>query len=180
VAISPVVKFHEFAVSGTNPSGSRPLTTHPSFVKELSTTAGEFLNFGSLNITNNKQQSETKAVVAFVTDMQDATEALFNLRFWLPTISDFTTGTFSFNGYASENWIQNIALTDSSGLFTPTVLPSGQNWLRQDGGTEITGSGDNQVTQFMYLGITFDTDVSNGVYGGDSGGFIYRLTFDFR
>lgn len=181
MAVSPSIKFSEFAVSGVNPSGSRHLTTHGAYVKQLGTAAGQYLDFGSLNLNNGKQSTPTKAVIAFVTDMKDATESLFNLKFWISNSADFTSGTYYFNGWASGLWLRNCALVDSSGYYTPTIIPSGQNWRRQDGYTEISGANlDSEVTQYMYLSVTADIDVPNKTYGGVGGGFTYRLTFDYK
>lgn len=180
-AISPTIRFSEFAVSGLSPSGSRHLQTHGSFVKTLSTEADEFADFGSFNNTFIKQHTETKAVVFNVDDLKDATEAIFNMRFWVADFTDFAAGTFFFNGYMSGVWVQNEALTDASGLFIPTILPSGANVRRQDGFSEITASGlDFQSSEFIYLSVSIDTDVPAGVYGGNGGGYTYRLTYDFR
>lgn len=179
--IPPVVRFSEFATSGVSPSGSRHLTNHASYVKELGTVAGRYLDFGSINITNGKQTTDTKAVVAMIDHMNDATSQVFNLRFWISDSDDFSNGTYYFNGWASGVWIQDVNLTDASGYFTPTILPSGQNWWRNDGALAITASGsDAQTTQYMYLSVTIDTDVPVGIYGGDSGGYVYRLTYDYK
>lgn len=181
MATPPVIRFSQFAVSGVSPSGSRHLTNHASYIKQLGTAAGQYLDFGSLNISSAKQITGTKVVVAMVDNMNDATEAVFNLRFWLADTSDFNSGTYYFNGWASGTWLRNCSLTDASGYYVSTVLPSGQNWWRQDDGTEITGSGaDSQVTQYMYLSNSIDTDCTVKVYGGDTGGFVYRLTYDYR
>ncbi|NIU88126.1 MAG: hypothetical protein GWN56_12910, partial [Nitrosopumilaceae archaeon] len=133
---------------------------------------------------------DTKAVVAFLSQLNDMNEAVFNLRFWVTDFTDFGAGSFNFNGFPSGQWIQNISLTDASGKFVPTNLPSGQNWWRDAGGPfnrndvafqEITGSGtDDQVTQFFYLSVAVDNDVPPKTYGGDAGGFTYRCSFDYR
>lgn len=178
---APIIRFSEFAVSGVSPAGSRHLKTHASYVKQLGVNAGGYLDFGELNITNGKQHTQTKAVVAMVDHMNDAKNQVYNLRFWVADISDFTAGTYYLNGWASGTWLRNCALNDASGYYTPTVLPSGQNWWRTNGATTITASGlDAQVTQYMYLSITAETDVPVGVYGGDAGGFAYRLTYDYK
>ena len=184
MATPPSIRFHEFSVSGVNPIGQRHLQTHGSFVKRVSQAAGEFMDFGAVNTTFEKQTTSTKAIVAFSDDFNDATEAIFNMRFWLPDISDFVTGTFHFNGFESGVWVSGLAvdgLNDASGLFIPTALPSGANLSRQDGSPEISGiNQDSEVSRYIYMSTGFDTDVPPKVYGGDSGGFTYRLTFDFR
>lgn len=184
MATPPSIKFTEFAVSGVDPVGQRHQTTHSSFVKRVSTAAGQFLDFGSVNTTFTKKTTRTKAVVAFADSFGDATEAIYNMRFWLPDISDFVQGSYNFNGFASGVWMSGLyphGLTDASGVFIPTALPSGFNLRRQDEWPEISGfNQDSQVSEFIYLSVTLDTDVPPRPYGGDSGGFQYRLTFDYR
>lgn len=187
---APIIKFHQFAASGVNPSGQRHLTSHPSFVKVLGIGAGQYMDFGTKNINSGKQTSLTTSVTAFVENFNSANEAVFNLRFHITNFSAWTAGSYNFNGFTSGVWFQNLVLNDASGYFVPTEVPSGQNWWRDAGGVfdrddvafqEITGSGsDSQVTMPFYLSITADTDVPPKAYGGDAGGFVYRLTYDFR
>ena len=195
MAVPPTIIFSEHSVSGVDPSGVRHLDLGPpsgfAFVKNLSTDPGEYLDFGSVNINLGKQEMPTKAIIARLGALNDMTEAMFDMRFWLPDIADFTIGTFKFNGFASGTWIQNISLTEASGKFVPTVLPSGQNIWRNVPGVqfdpnnvlfqEITASGsDDQVTMYQYLNVTVNPNAAVKVYGGDGGGFTYRMTFNFR
>jgi hypothetical protein len=182
MAIAPQIELVEFAVSGVEPVGIRQLNLASSgFVKIVSTSANAFLDFEEVNNTNTKVHSKTAAVYGRVVNLEGATEAVFNMRFWIPDFSDWTQGTFFFNGFASGVWFQNLELTDASGFFIPTILPSGQNLRREDGFPEITGSGtDLDVTEYIFLSISVDSDVDPGVYGGNDGGFTYRMTFDYR
>lgn len=179
----PDIRISEFAISGVTPSGGRHLQQPGSsgFIQNLGTGAGEYLDFGSLNNTFAKKTSPTKVVLMNVDNFNDANEAIFNMRFWASNVTDFTEGTFFLNGFASGIWFQNLSLNDASGLFIGTSLPSGQNLFRQDGNTEITTSGvDEQASQFVYLSVTVDTNVPVNVYGGNAGGFTYRITTDFK
>ena len=195
MAFPPDIIFSELILASGDPSGVRHLDLPPAsggnFRKNLSTDPSGFLDFGSLNLNAGKQESPTKVFIARVGDFQDATEAVFNMRFWLPDISDFSFGTFKFNGFPSGSWLQNSVLTESSGVFVSTTLPSGQNIWRNVPGIpfdrdsvlfqEITASGaDDQVTMYEYMSVTINTNAAIKVYGGDGGGFTYRLTFDFR
>lgn len=188
--IPPVFRYHQFDINDLNPSGLRHTTTASGFIKELGVGAGEYLDFGSKNISNGKQSSDTKVIVGYVSSFNDANEAVFNLRFYLTNFSSFQDGTYFFNGFPSGTWISGIMLTDASGKFVPQSLPSGQNWWRDAGGPfdrdslafqEIVDvNTDSQVTQFMYLSVTVDTDVPPKTYGGDAGGFVFRTTMDYR
>lgn len=193
----PIIKFHEFDVNDPSPSGFRHVTSATAFVKQLGTGANQFIDFGSGNISNGKQHSKTAAVVAFATSMNDATEAIFDMRFWISDFSDFITGSYNFNGFPSGKWIQGIKLTDASGYFIPTNLPSGQNWWNSPNNIEfdrtlpifqeltasgLDGSGisNPNITQYMYLSLTVNTDVPPGVYGGNDGGWTYRMSYNYR
>lgn len=197
MAIAPTIKFAVSAVSGADPSGVRHLDLGDpsgfSFIKNPSTDPGAFLNFGAINITAGKQTTSTFAVTARINEFNDMTEAVFNMRFWLPDLADFGVGTFKFNGFPSGTWIPNISLGEASGKFMPTSLPSGQNmWRNKDPNAtfdptdvifrELTASGtvDDQVTMYEFLSITVDTNAAIKQYGGDGGGFTYRMTYDFR
>lgn len=195
MAFPPDIIFSQLSVSGNDPSGQRHLDLPPAsggnFVKNVSINPDKFLDFGSLNINDGKQETPTKAVIARVGAFNDATEAVFNMRFWLPDITDFSVGTFKFNALVSGVWLQDLVLTEASGQFVSTELPSGQNIWRNVPGIpfdrenvlfkEITASGaDDQVTMYEFLSLTVNTNAAIKVYGGDGGGFTYRLTFDFR
>lgn len=197
MAVAPTITFAAYAVSGADPSGVRHLDLGDpsgfSFINNPSTDPGASLDFGSINITAGKQTTETFAVFARINEFNDLTEAVFNMRFWLPDLQDFGIGTFKFNGFASGTWIPNINLTEVSGKFVATTLPSGQNLFRNKDPNaifnpndvifqELTASGivDDQVTMYEFLSVTVDTNAGIKQYGGDGGGFTYRMTFDFR
>lgn len=193
--IPPQIIISEYAVSGVSPSGVRHLDLGApsgySFVKYLGIDPGEYLDFGTVNISQGKQETETKVFIARVGQFNDMTEAVFNMRFWLPDIADFSIGTFKFNGFTSVEWRQDQVLNESSGFFVPTALPSSQNLWRNFAGLpfdatnvlfqEITASGvDDQVTTYQYLNVTVNQDAAIKSYGGDGGGFTYRISFDYR
>ena len=197
MAVAPEIIFSAYAVSGVDPSGVRhldqPDASGFSFIKNPSTAPGAFLNFGQINITQGKQTTPTLAVIARLGELNDMTESVFNMRFWLPDLADFQIGTFKFNGFASGTWIPSVNLTEASGKFVSTALPSGQNLFRNADPNqifnandlfqkELTASGtvDDQVTQYVFLSVTVDQDAAVKQYGGDGGGFTYRLTYDFK
>ena len=173
------ITFREFAVSGTDPSGHRADDSHASFTKVLGVGANEQLDFGKNNISNSGINSSTKAVVGCLATSGDLTLELFNMKFWLPSVTTFATGTMRYNQDNSSGWIQNVVINNSSGT-TPTALPSSGNLLRQDGSGVIQASGDGECTEWIYLSIFADTNVPVGVYGGAGlNTFRYRLTADY-
>ena len=103
----PSIVFREFAVSGTNPSGYRAQDTHASFVGIVNTTTSNELDFGNNDITLSGVNSSTKVVVGHMDSSGDLTVQLFNMRFWLPSVTAFAGGTARFNQRRSSGWNQN-------------------------------------------------------------------------
>ena len=181
----PTFRLSQWDVSYPNPSGiSNTTLTASGYIRQLGQSAAGALNFGSVNNANGSVTSTTYAVVGNVDNfggVGGATEAIYNMRFWIQDYSAFSTGTVYFNTYISGVWRENFSLTSASGLYAETTLPSGQNVKRQDYELEITGSGTaKQATQWIFLSVTVDTDVPAGVYGGANTGFNYRMTYDYR
>jgi len=178
MATPPTIKFNQFS-NETSPSGERHLQTFSGWVKELDTSSNGFLDFGTINNTNSKGTSTTHVVVPFVSAMNDAT-TITNFRFWLSTQNSLTAGTYYFNQHVSGVFVSGLQVTDSSGVYSSTSLPASQNVNRQDGFTTVSGANsDDEVLEYIYLSMTVDTDVSNGIYGGSDGSIRYRLTYDY-
>lgn len=187
---APTITFREFDVAGNaDPSGVRHLKTgdvdvHENFTKSLGTSIGEQLDYGINNITNSGINSATKVVLAHMDASGDLTVQLFNMKFWLPSVTSFTatvrhnlqkSNYLAFSGWLPDTVVQNNSLEQ-----VPTVLPTSGNILRQDGSGIITGSGDSEVTEWQYLSIFTDTDEPVGLKGGPGlNTFRYRLTADY-
>jgi len=188
--VTPIITFREFDVAGgADPSGIRHLKSgdadvHENFIKSLGTSVGEQLDFGINNISNSGINSATKVVLAHMDSSGDLTTQLFNLKFWLPSVSSFT-GTSRYNLQKSNyvlqsGWKPNLIVQNDSIEQVPTTLPTSGNILRQDGNAEITGSGDTEVTEWLYLSTFTDTDERVGLHGGPGlNTFRYRLTADY-
>ena len=177
--VSPTITFRQFAVSGADPAGSRGQNTHPSFIKELGVGANEQLDFGSNDITISGINSATRVVSAHMDASGDLTTQLFNMKFWLPSVSAFN-GNVRFNMLTSSGWLQDEVVQNNSTQQVPTALPTSGNILRQDASSIITGSGDAEVTEWVYLSVFTDTDETPGLKGGaGQNTFRYRLTVDY-
>jgi len=187
---APTITFREFDVAGNaDPSGVRHLKTgdtdvHENFTKSLGTSVSEHLDFGINNITNSGINSATKVVLAHMDASGDLTTQLFNLKFWLPSVSSFT-GTSRYNlqksNYIDQSgWQPDLVLQNDSLETVSTTLPTSGNILRQDGSGIITGSGDTEVTEWLYLSVFTDTNEPVGLKGGPGlNTFRYRLTADY-
>jgi hypothetical protein len=187
---APTITFREFDVAvNSDPSGWRHLKTgdadvHEAFTKSLGTAVGEHLDFGINNISNSGINSATKVVLAHMDASGDLTTQLYNLKFWLTSVSSFTgTDRYNFqksNYVEQSGWKPDLVVQNSSLEQVPTVLPTSGNILRQDGSGLITGSGDAEVTEWLYLSVFTDTNEPVGLKGGPGlNTFRYRLTADY-
>jgi hypothetical protein len=187
---APIITFRQFDVSNyADPSGARHLKTgdasvHAAFTKSLGTAANQHLDFGINDITTSGVNSATKVVLAHMDSSGDLTTQLFNMKFWLASVSSFE-GTVRYNMFkssyvASSGWKPVYVLQNNSLEQVQTVLPSSGNILRQNGVATITGSGDAQVTEWVYLSVYTDRNEPVGLKGGPGlNTFRYRLTAEY-
>lgn len=180
----PQSHFIQFSVKAPSPSGYRHIDA--SGIKIVDTSASGALNFGTLNNGSGIiVTSPTKCVVWVIDSMGDATEQIFDMKFWLSSVSDFTgLGTdynVYFNKQMSTAWQSGLKIDYSDGDFVGITIPSGQNLLSSSGTTSIVGAGqDFNTSQYIYLSISADPDVPVGTYGGDGvGTFRYRVTYKY-
>ena len=186
----PTITFRQFDVSNNaDPSGWRHLKTgdedvHDAFTKSLGTSVDTQLDFGINNISNSGVNSATKAILAHMDASGDLTTQLYNMKFWLTSVSSFT-GTARYNLYKSSyltqsGWQPDFVIQNSSIETVATTLPTSGNILRQDNSGLITGSGDTEVTEWLYLSVFTDTNEPVGLKGGPGlNTFRYRLTADY-
>jgi len=190
---TPVTEFAEFVISGVDPSGNRDDNLASSFNKVLGSSASNALDYGSINI-DTKSESDTKVILFRVTDFSTNTR-IQNMRFWASAIPN-PAGSLKYNMEIQPNWVVNNTLTEASGKVA-TSLPSSQNLFRGNGagwpystqtsfphmsGSSAPGyNAENEVSQYIYLNVTADVDVTTGKYGvGGRDNFVYRCTYDYR
>jgi len=169
-----------------DPSGFRHLkqTAH-GYQKNVDTSAGGVLDFGSLNTTGSGGISDTKLVYARVSSLGDAS-GIYNMRFFLINASSFTGGTFRFLEQKSLHFVPNLIL-NSAANNTPTNVPTAANFSGtiqtpywQSGQPWMSGILDVDVSQYAYLAIEANANVPVGTKGGAGAGtFRYRLLYDF-
>lgn len=182
--VAPTFTFRQFAVSGVDPSGFRHLKAgdadvHDSFIKSLGTAADEQLDFGSNDITLSGINSRTNVALAHMDASGDLTTQAFNMKYWLPSVTAFG-GTVRFNQLRSSGWLQDEIVQNDSAEQTVVNLPTSGNLLRQDESTIITGSGDAEVTEWIYMSVFTGNDEAIGLKGGaGQNTFRYRLTVDY-
>jgi len=176
---APSIKFNLFSVDAASPSGSRHLETAPAWSKKVDASSTGTLDFGTINNTSAKGTSSTFAVVPYV-DTLNGNNSIENMKIWQPTQTSLTAGTYNFNQVVATPWSSGISITDASGSYSSSTLPNAQNITAASGTTSIALAGtDDASMQYVYLSVTADTDVPQGVYGGSNGSIKYRLTFDY-
>lgn len=173
--VFPTVQMLQFD-KDTDPSGVRHLPA--SAVKILDTSITGCLDFGNANTTTSGVISNTVLTLFRVSDLGDAS-GVYNLRFFLPSTSAFSTGNFRFLHKVDTHYQGvgfQLSLSDAD---VPLVEPT-QNVLSTSGQPTLSGIFDGHVSQYIYLGVFVDTDVPFGTYGGcANGGFRYRMIYDF-
>jgi hypothetical protein len=168
-----------------DPSGFRDVKT-TGFLKDLNTGAAGVLNFGTVDITSATQITDTVLAYARVSALNDAS-GVFNMRFFLTSVSDWNIGTYRFLERKEFHFQQGgISLTASdndtptsvpdaanlSGTITEPEFPLGKPWM--------SGVIDNDASQYAYLAVSVGTNVPIGIKGGaGAGSFRYRLLYDF-
>ena len=175
---APVVSLISWNTSGTFPSGARYSNLVASgFDRILSTSPTGILDFGSVNNTTSGSISSTKVIFGRLMALNDATEKISNMRFWLPDSSTFNAGTYSFHRNFTTTWTQGDVIDDTYPT-VPTTLPTSQNIFRSDSGVALSGINENSgVTQLIYLAVKVASDVPAKLYQGS---FEYRLSYDYN
>jgi hypothetical protein len=118
--------------------------------------------------------------------MGDATEQIFDMRFWLSSVDDFSNlgsgYNVWFNQEMSQHWQSGNSIDkDDPGTYTPQSLPGSQNLNSTSGLPEIVSAGsDYDVSEYIYLSVTVDPNTPVGTYGGPGvGAFRYRVTYKY-
>jgi hypothetical protein len=170
-----------------DPSGSRNINSVPAgFLKVVNTAAGGELSFGTINNTDATVISDAKCVYARAASMGDAS-GIFNMRFFLINTSAWGAGTYRFLERKELHFQQGGVTLTGADADTPTVVPATTNFLGTiqepqfpNGQPWMSGTLDNDVTQYAYLAVSVATNVPAGTYGGaGAGSFRYRLLYDF-
>ena len=169
MTVAPNVKIVEFDITSA---------TSGMWVNYVNTST-RALNFGAIDNIVSGVVGSTKVIAASGVEF-NGNSVIHNMKFYLISISDWTTGDFRFLMDNSNTWTTNKVLTTSDDE-VPTSPPSSQNYYRLGGGTQITGSGQvDGLGQWLYLAVYAGTSVPDGTYGGvGGGGFRARFSYDY-
>jgi hypothetical protein len=192
--ISIIPMICQFAPSGTDPSGSRHLQTHSSFVRVIASGEGAAtinlypLDYGGINIGPGSGIGGTKCIIFRIDSFECDTSRVLNMRFWHKDYSDFLYPQYAKVLYEiSNDWTQNKAITiadfTDKTKWVPESLPEIQNLFRASGnGLSIYGTNDDQVSQYIYLALASSGTTPLGEYGNISSaasGFNFCITYDY-
>jgi len=189
VATIPVLA--EFLRTGTDPSGSRHLKSHASFVKVIgsgeslpASLAFGNLDLQSMDISTGSGVSKTKVFLFRVAKFDCLSSRVFNMKFWASRTTDFLTSNTHRILYEVHNdWQGDYSLPISYMMdrtkWLSTSLPHEPNLLRTGGNKTIHGSGDSHVSQWVYMAVAGSGILPLGQYGGTaSNGFLVRVTYN--
>lgn len=181
----------QWDVSGADPSGSRHLKTHASYMKILGSGQGiasttfPWLDLGPTNISTGSGISKTRCFTFRIRKLPTPNTRVSNMRIWCSDNSDFLTPeTAKVIFETSSTWVANKVLPTSylinRNKWMPTSLPT-ENLRRTDGGLTIHGSGDADVSQYVYVALASSGNTPLGEYGSTviASGFKIRVTFDY-
>lgn len=183
----------EFSPVGFDPSGWRHLTFHPTFVKILASgIGGASLAFRSFDLqaTDISIGSGVSRTKAFLFRIAQFTSPGFTrvhkMRIWASDTSDFLMPeTFRILYRTSSPWMSGFEFVPgdmgNKNYWLPTSLPEEQNLRRTDGAFTIHGSGDADVSQWVYMALAASGTMPLGEYGDTIdgvSGFLIRVTYN--
>lgn len=136
--------------SGNDPSGSRHLTTHSSFLQR--TDVDNPVNFTPISLINFQSGISETRVFTMIPSGDMTGKSVQGMRLWAPT--DFLSPTgMSIHHYVSGRWLQNRFMGFENDIMS-TTLPTRQNLFNQSEVSGVlVGSGDQDCTQFIWWAI---------------------------
>lgn len=176
MATFPIVQFREYSIN-QDPSGFTDQNSN-GFRGVRSTIAGETLVFSPLDVTFSGGITETHLLLTRATSMGDAS-GIYDMRFFLSSTSAWTQGTFRFLEFKNRHFIINRVMSEAD-PDTPTTPPATTNLVNRYGGGFLSGITEDNVSQYIYLGVLARPDVNIGLKGGAGlNQFRYRMLYNF-
>jgi hypothetical protein len=190
ISITPVL--NEFQCSGIDPSGSRHLTSHATYLRCVASgTAAASLTYPALdyysaNLGTSSGITPTRCLVFRIDNFELATSRIHDIKLWSSDLSDFIFPQYSKVVWeTAEQWTQNKSLPVNhlldSTKWLPDSLPDAQNLYRQNGPRTIFNTNDDHVSEYIYLAVACSGTTPLGEYGSTTqvGGFKLRCTFSY-
>lgn len=185
----------QFNTDGADPSGSRHLKTHPSFIRILASGRGyasvnfEKLDFNAADISPGSGVSKTKVFLFRICRITSpGISRVHHMKVWASDLSDFLVPYASRILYkTSTPWLSGFRFLiedmPNKDYWMENSLPEQQNLFKTGGATAILGSGDADVSQWVYCALAASGIAPLGEYGGrlvdgHPSGFQIRVTYN--
>lgn len=171
----------------SDPSGSRHLQTHESFMGVVGSGMGTLnaaimtpLDFNDVNISTGSGVSDTRCMTLRVASQECWQTRITHMKVWVSNDEDFLIKDYKVGYVHSSSWLPNLTFSweDCYANALEKQIPEFQNLYRQDGGLTIHASGDADVSEYMYFAVAASGTVLPGEYGGKySRGFRLRISY---
>ena len=193
----------EFQTAGINPSGWRHRVEHPSFIRILASGAGvasldfESFDMQGTDISKGSGVSQTKTMLFRISKVTSpGTTRVHNMKIWASDTTDFLEPqTHKVLFTTSTPWTSGFKFVagdlGNQDYWMPTSLPENQNLFRTGrekpadvlgaGFKTIVGSGDADVSQWIYIALGASGTMPLGEYGDTKDGpdgFKIRVTYN--
>lgn len=199
-----VATLTEWRTLGTDPSGWRHRTEHPSFQRLLASGSGpqvaslnfESFDLQSTDISTGSGVSKTKVMLFRIDKFTSpGITRVHNMKLWASDTTDFLEPqTHRVLFRVSTPWPSGFVFTpndlSNQTYWMPTSLPETQNLFRSGrtqnanvpggGFTTILGSGDADTSQWVSIALGASGTMPLGEYGDTKDGaegFVLRVTY---
>ena len=163
----PETEFRTLGVTNTEPTDR---TSDGTVVGD-----GQSLDLGSIDTTDEAQDTPVRVLWWRVKDMKDATE-ISNIRVWISDTTGFV-GTDTWYLDITDTWTQGktpIQVKTGSPGTAPTSEPTAN--LTKNGGGTITGTTHAQTSQYIYFTSTIGVNETTG----EKTGLKLTVKFDYH
>jgi len=185
VAIVP--EFYAWDLTKSDPTGSRHLMTHESYMGCVGSGMGALdsnvmtsFDFNDVDISTGSGVSDTRCMTLRVASQDCSQTRITHMKMWVSDDSDFLVKDYKVGYIHSSGWLPGTTFTwnDCENNALETAVPTFQNLKRQDESLVIHASGDRDVSEFMYFAVACSGTILPGEYGGKyQRGFRIRCSY---
>lgn len=168
----------EWDISGSDPLGSRHLSSHASFsgvIASGSTSSGT-LNLGNIAIADGDDISATKCFTVSFISFADASETIDSCTFYVNN-SDISSTSSDIVFETKDAWVTDFALLQDQELPAPITSGAAESVLRTGGKNTFFADSDVHASQFHYVAIQVRGDHPVGQYGGSTSGLDLKFSY---
>ena len=184
VYITP--ELYAWNLEKSEPSGYRHVQTHEAFIGVVGSGMGALadnvvpFDFNDVDVSTGSGVSDVRCMTMRVAQQDCWQTRITHMKVWVSNDSDFLVKDYKVGYTHSQDWQPDLSFSweDCFSNALSNTLPSLQNLFRQDGGLTIHASGDEDVSEYMYMAVACSGTVLPGEYGGIyTRGFRIRVTY---